>query len=57
MDRPKKRFFQLCYLIHVEQEKCSEMCVRIVRFGLKLRKWTIFSEKLTFSKNANFSGY
>jgi hypothetical protein len=30
-------FFQ-CYLNRVEHEKCSEMCVWIVRFGLKLRK-------------------
>ena len=26
-------------LIRVEHEKCSEMSVRIVRFGLKLSKW------------------
>ncbi len=36
--------------IRVEHEKCSEMCVRIVRFGLKLRKWDHFSEKVTFSQ-------
>ena len=30
---PKIFFFQLCYLIRVEHEKCSEMCVWIVRFG------------------------
>ena len=29
----KISFLQLCYLIIVEHEKCSEMCVRIVRFG------------------------
>ena len=38
----KNVFFQLCYLIRVEHEKFSEMCVRIVRFGLKLRKWDHF---------------
>jgi hypothetical protein len=26
------------YLIRLEHKKCSEMCVRIVRFGLKLKK-------------------
>ena len=29
----KKIFFKFCYLIHVEHEKCSEMCVLIARFG------------------------
>jgi hypothetical protein len=37
--RPKIIFFHLCYLIRVEYEKCSAMCVWIVRFGQKLRKW------------------
>ena len=35
-------FLQLCYLIRVENEKCSEMCVWIVRFSQKLRKWDCF---------------
>ncbi len=30
------------YLIRVEHKKYSEMCVRIVRFGLKLMKWDYF---------------
>ena len=29
----KKSFSNFCYLICVEHEKCSEMCVWIVRFG------------------------
>ena len=35
---PKKIIFKVCYLIRVEHEKCSEMCVWIIRFGQKLRK-------------------
>jgi hypothetical protein len=31
-------FFQFSYLIRVEHDKCSEMCVWIVRLRLKLRK-------------------
>jgi hypothetical protein len=31
--------FNFCYLIRVEHEKWSEMCVWIVRFGQKLRYW------------------
>jgi hypothetical protein len=38
----KKLFLKFCYLIHVENEKCSEMCVWIVRFGQNLRKWDYF---------------
>ena len=40
--QPKIIFFQLCYLNRVEHEKCSEMCVWIVRFGQNLRKWDYF---------------
>jgi hypothetical protein len=53
----KNFFFNFCYLIRVEHKKRSEMCVRIVRFGLKLIKWTIFSEKLTFSKKVHLRVY
>ena len=42
MYRSKIIFFQLCYLICVEHEKCSEMCVWNVSFGPKLRKWDYF---------------
>jgi hypothetical protein len=35
----KQLFSTLCYLIRVEHEKFSEMCVSIVRFGQNLRKW------------------
>jgi hypothetical protein len=55
--RPLKYFFNICYLIRVEHKKCSVMCVLIVRFGLKLYNRTIFSEKLTFSKNAHLRRY
>jgi hypothetical protein len=34
----KNHFSYFCYLIRVEHEKCSEMCVWIVGFGQKLRK-------------------
>ena len=34
----KKIFLNFCYLIRVEHIKSSEICFRIVRFGLKLRK-------------------
>ena len=37
-----KMTFCFCYLIRVEHEKCSDMCVWIVRFGTKLRKWDHF---------------
>jgi hypothetical protein len=30
---PKNFFIKVCYLIRVEHEKRSEMCVWIVRFG------------------------
>jgi len=29
----------ICYFVRVEHKKCSKICIRIVRFGLKLRKW------------------
>ncbi len=45
LDQPKIIFFQLCYLDRVEHEKCSEMCVQIDRFTLKLRKWDCFYKK------------
>jgi hypothetical protein len=35
-------FYKFCYLNRVEYEKCSEMCVWIVRFAQKLRKWDHF---------------
>jgi hypothetical protein len=38
----KKIFFNFCYWIRVEHEKCSELCARIVRFGLILIKWDHF---------------
>jgi hypothetical protein len=38
----KKRFFKFCYLIRIEDKNCSEVCVLIVRFGLKLIKWDHF---------------
>jgi hypothetical protein len=38
----KKIFFNFCYLNRVEHEKCSEMCVWIVRFGQKFRNWDHF---------------
>jgi hypothetical protein len=39
----KKIFFlNFGYLIRVEHKKCSEMCVRIVLFGLILIKWSHF---------------
>ena len=45
-------FFQLCYLIRVEHEKCSEMCVWIVGFGQILRKLGLFLvEKVDISKS------
>jgi hypothetical protein len=43
----KKDFFYFCYLIRVEHEKFSEMCVWIVRFGQKLRKWDCFNLKFS----------
>ena len=39
---PKKIICKVCYLIRVEHEKCSEMCVWIIRFGQKLRNWDYF---------------
>jgi hypothetical protein len=36
----KSNFFY--YLIRIEHNKCSEMCVWIVKFGLKLIKWDHF---------------
>jgi hypothetical protein len=40
-----------CYLIRVEHEKCSEMCIWIVGSGQKLRNWDYFYEKRsTFKK-------
>ena len=38
----KQLFLYFCYLIRVEHEKFSEMCVWIVRFGQNLRKWDYF---------------
>jgi hypothetical protein len=38
----KKLFLKFGYLIRVEHEKCSEMCVWIGRFGQNLRKWDYF---------------
>jgi hypothetical protein len=38
----KKFFLKFCYLIRVEHKKCSEMCVLIIRFVLKLIKWDHF---------------
>jgi hypothetical protein len=35
----KNVFLNFCYLIRVEHRKWSEMCVLIVRFGLKFTKW------------------
>jgi hypothetical protein len=34
----QKIFLEFGFLIHVEHEKCSEICVWIVRFGQNLRK-------------------
>jgi hypothetical protein len=39
----QKMFFELLlFFIRVEHKKCSEMCVWIVRFSLKLIKWDHF---------------
>ena len=43
-------FLKFCYLIRVEHEKCSDMCVWIVRFGPKLRKWDHFQKKCQYRK-------
>jgi hypothetical protein len=34
-----KMLSKFCYLIRVELENCSDMCVLISRFGQNLRKW------------------
>jgi hypothetical protein len=52
----KKIFLTFCYLIRVEHEKCSEMCVRIVKFGQKLKKWDYFYvENFITWKNSHMS--
>jgi hypothetical protein len=38
----QKKIVSYFYLIRVEHEKCSEMCVWIVRFDPKLKKWDFF---------------
>jgi hypothetical protein len=52
----KKCFSYFCYLIRIEHEKCPEMCVWIVRFGLKIEKMGLYLEKKTdIEKSAHMS--
>jgi hypothetical protein len=46
----KNYLFNFCYLIRVEHEKCSVMCLWIIRFGPKLGKWDLVLEKMSISE-------
>ncbi len=43
----KNYLFQFCYLIRLEYEQCSEMCVWIVTFDQKLRMGLFFGKKVS----------
>jgi hypothetical protein len=52
----EKNISNFCYLIRVEHEKCSEMCVWIVSFGQKIEKMgLLLVKKVNIGKEAFMS--